>query len=57
MVVCEKCKDEIIEQVMPEEKEWAITCSDCKQPATVPFKPRDGWSVYCRDCFHKRNPK
>ena len=34
-----------------------ITCSDCGQPAQVPFKPTDGKPVYCRDCYSKRRPK
>jgi len=31
-----------------------ITCSECGKEDTVPFKPREGTPVYCRDCFFKR---
>ena len=34
-----------------------ITCSDCGQPAQVPFKPTEGKPVYCRDCYAKHRPK
>lgn len=32
-----------------------ITCSECGNEGTVPFKPRQGTPVYCRDCFAKKN--
>lgn len=31
-----------------------ITCSECGKEAEVPFKPREGTPVYCRECFMKR---
>jgi CxxC-x17-CxxC domain-containing protein len=31
-----------------------ITCSECGKEDTVPFKPREGTPVYCRDCFFKK---
>jgi CxxC-x17-CxxC domain-containing protein len=31
-----------------------ITCSECGKEAEVPFKPREGTPVYCRDCFFKK---
>lgn len=31
-----------------------IKCSDCGKDAEVPFKPREGTPVYCRDCFMKK---
>ncbi|MEK6812603.1 MAG: CxxC-x17-CxxC domain-containing protein [Nanoarchaeota archaeon] len=30
------------------------TCSECGQACQVPFKPQEGKSVYCRDCFSKK---
>jgi CxxC-x17-CxxC domain-containing protein len=33
-----------------------VTCSDCGQPAQVPFRPTEGRPVYCRDCFAKHRP-
>jgi len=29
------------------------TCSECGKECEVPFKPREGKPVYCRDCFQK----
>lgn len=26
-------------------------CAECGKPCKVPFEPRDGRPVYCRDCF------
>ncbi len=34
-----------------------ITCSECGKEGEVPFKPREGSPVFCRDCFAKRNGK
>jgi CxxC-x17-CxxC domain-containing protein len=28
-----------------------ITCSECGKEAEVPFKPREGTPVYCKECF------
>lgn len=28
-----------------------VTCSECGANAQVPFEPRQGAPVYCRDCF------
>jgi CxxC-x17-CxxC domain-containing protein len=30
---------------------FKTTCSQCGQVAEVPFQPRTGRPVYCRDCF------
>ncbi len=29
------------------------TCADCGNECEVPFKPTEGRSVYCRECFRK----
>ncbi|MBI2449597.1 DNA-directed RNA polymerase [Candidatus Pacearchaeota archaeon] len=31
-----------------------IKCSECGKEAEVPFKPREGSPVYCRECFMKK---
>ncbi|PIU75642.1 hypothetical protein COS75_03220 [Candidatus Pacearchaeota archaeon CG06_land_8_20_14_3_00_35_12] len=31
-----------------------IKCSECGKEAEVPFKPREGTPVYCRDCYFKK---
>ena len=38
----------------PREMHKAI-CAECKKECEVPFKPREGSQVYCRDCFAKRS--
>jgi len=30
-----------------------VTCSDCGNEAEVPFEPKEGRPVYCRDCYQK----
>ncbi|MBW2984390.1 DNA-directed RNA polymerase [Candidatus Woesearchaeota archaeon] len=30
------------------------TCSECGSECEVPFKPREGKPVYCRECYRKR---
>ncbi|NCN39097.1 MAG: DNA-directed RNA polymerase [Candidatus Aenigmarchaeota archaeon CG_4_10_14_0_8_um_filter_37_24] len=30
-----------------------VTCSDCGEQTEVPFEPRQGRPVYCKDCFQK----
>jgi CxxC-x17-CxxC domain-containing protein len=33
---------------------FAITCTSCRRPATVPFPPEPGRPVYCGPCHHDR---
>lgn len=30
------------------------TCSECGKECEVPFKPREGKPVYCRECYSKK---
>ncbi|HEY4675443.1 MAG TPA: CxxC-x17-CxxC domain-containing protein [Candidatus Bathyarchaeia archaeon] len=32
---------------------FEVTCTDCGQATTVPFKPTAGKPVYCRTCYSK----
>lgn len=32
---------------------YDATCSKCNKLCKVPFKPREGKPVYCKDCFSK----
>ncbi len=32
---------------------FRITCAKCGKNTEVPFKPRTGGRVYCRDCYDK----
>jgi CxxC-x17-CxxC domain-containing protein len=49
----------------PEEKEemsfkremHKAVCADCGKECEVPFKPIEGRSVYCRDCYQKHRPQ
>jgi CxxC-x17-CxxC domain-containing protein len=36
---------------------YKAVCADCGTTTEVPFEPRQGRPVYCRDCFEKRNPR
>jgi len=29
------------------------TCSECGQECEVPFKPKEGRPVFCKDCYKK----
>lgn len=33
---------------------FPATCAACGESTTVPFSPRSGKPVYCRDCFNTR---
>lgn len=35
-------------------KMFDVTCSECGNPAQVPFEPKEGRPVYCRDCYRKK---
>jgi CxxC-x17-CxxC domain-containing protein len=36
---------------------FPAVCSDCGKTCEVPFEPRNGKPVYCRDCYNKINPR
>lgn len=40
----------------PREMHSAV-CSDCGAETQVPFKPKEGRPVYCRDCYQKHKPE
>ncbi len=35
---------------------FTAVCADCGVETTVPFKPRQGRPVYCRECYAKHTP-
>jgi len=37
----------------PREMHSAV-CAECKQKCEVPFKPREGKPVFCKECFMKK---
>jgi CxxC-x17-CxxC domain-containing protein len=36
---------------------YKVTCAECGAETEVPFEPRTGRPVYCRDCFERRSGK
>ncbi len=32
---------------------YPVVCADCGAETTVPFEPREGRPVYCKECFDK----
>jgi len=34
-------------------KMWKIVCSKCGKDAEVPFEPREGSDVFCKECYKK----
>ncbi len=38
----------------PRKELFSATCAACGQPTQVPFQPKEGRPVYCRDCFSAR---
>lgn len=37
-----------------ERKMFKINCSECGQEAEVPFEPKEGRPVFCKECFQKK---
>lgn len=33
---------------------FTVTCAECGVETTVPFEPREGRPVYCKDCYAKQ---
>ncbi len=33
---------------------FTVTCAACGVETTVPFKPREGRPVYCKECYAKQ---
>jgi CxxC-x17-CxxC domain-containing protein len=58
---CKACKAKRIGIVRPvrpvqtlKATETKAVCSQCGKQTTVPFKPRYGRPVFCRECFQQR---
>lgn len=41
----------------PSVQMYPVVCSECGKQTEVPFEPRNGRPVYCRDCYNKNNFK
>ena len=33
---------------------FTVTCAECGVETTVPFEPREGRPVYCKECYAKQ---
>jgi CxxC-x17-CxxC domain-containing protein len=33
---------------------YTVVCDECGSETTVPFQPREGRPVYCKECYAKR---
>ena len=41
----------------PERRFYPAVCAECGQDTMVPFEPRNGRPVYCRDCYQRLYPR
>ncbi|MFC1902954.1 zinc-ribbon domain containing protein [Chloroflexota bacterium] len=37
-------------------KMHTVVCDSCGEETTVPFEPREGRPVYCKECYVKQKP-
>jgi CxxC-x17-CxxC domain-containing protein len=57
---CRQCKNQQVAQMPPgndsnfKRIETPVTCSRCGRETTVPFVPKQGRPVLCRECFQGR---
>ncbi len=40
-----------------ERKMYPIKCADCGKDSEVPFQPKEGRPVYCRECLPKHRSR
>ena len=40
----------------PRRQMFPAVCAQCGKDTEVPFEPREGRPVYCRDCYNKVKP-
>lgn len=40
-----------------ERQMFQTTCAECGKATEVPFEPRQGRPVYCRECFEQHNAR
>lgn len=46
------------ELIMSEERKmYPCTCADCGKESEVPFQPKEGRPVYCRECLPKHRSR
>ena len=45
-------------KIMSEDRKmYKCTCSDCGKESEVPFEPKEGRPVYCRECLPKHRSR
>ena len=45
--------DKTYEIMSQDRKMYKCTCADCGKDSEVPFEPKEGRPVYCRECLPK----
>ncbi len=50
---CRQAKKARMDGGPRQRQSFPITCSQCGKQDTVPFEPKEGRPVLCRDCFKK----
>jgi CxxC-x17-CxxC domain-containing protein len=48
---CPKCRSKKNLANQDAAKRFTIACDNCGKPDTVPFQPKIGRSILCKDCF------
>ena len=51
---CKACRQARKNAAKPARDLFETTCAECGGVAKIPFKPMEGKSYYCSDCFAKR---
>ena len=51
---CKACRQARKNAAKPARELFETTCAECGGVAKIPFKPMEGKSYYCSDCFAKR---
>ncbi|MEE0674553.1 MAG: zinc-ribbon domain containing protein [Ruminococcus sp.] len=51
---CKSCRQARKDAAKAGREFFDATCAECGGPAKIPFKPMEGKSYYCSDCFAKR---
>jgi len=46
-------RQELPKSMSSDRQMYPATCADCKKETQVPFQPKEGRPVYCRECLPK----
>lgn len=54
---CPECRERRRrEKLVALRKAFEVICARCGCRTTVPFRPREGSEVFCRDCYRRDSP-